>query len=272
MTLDEIEAMYARDGYAAPIDVFSPEEIGAIRAEIEAAEARWGDQLAGSGRNNAHYVLPVLDRIAHDARILNAVERLIGHDIVVGGTTLFIKEPESEGFISWHQDARYIGLEPHNWVTAWLAITDVNEANGCMRMVPGTHKAPLVEHVDTFGENNMLTRGQTVPDVDEAATVPVILEAGQLSLHHPRVVHGSGPNLSDRRRMGFAIQSYLGGDVEQAHGRIWIQQARGTRRGDHGIAGRPTAEMAPEDVAFRDMTNDELSKIFYAGADKKGRY
>ncbi|MEL6792016.1 MAG: phytanoyl-CoA dioxygenase, partial [Pseudomonadota bacterium] len=87
MTLEEIEAMYARDGYAAPIDVFSPEEIGAIRAEIEAAEARWGDELSGAGRNNAHYVLPVLDRVAHDPRILDAVERLIGHDIVVGGTT-----------------------------------------------------------------------------------------------------------------------------------------------------------------------------------------
>lgn len=263
---------YARDGFVAPIDIFSSKEITAILTEIEQAEAQWGEALQGPGRNNAHYVLPVLDRIAHDPRILDAVEALIGPDILVGGTTLFIKEPETEGFISWHQDARYMGLEPHNWVTAWLAVNDVDESNGCMRMMPGTHTSPLVEHVDTFGENNMLTRGQTVPDVDESKSVPVIMKAGQLSLHHPRIVHGSGQNTSDRRRIGFAIQSYLGGDVEQQFGKIWAQQARGTRRGIVPDAPRPTAAMRAEDIAFRDMTNDELSKIFYQGAEKKGNW
>ena len=272
MNAETIAESYARDGYVAPIDIFSEDEIAGIRRDIEDAEAKWGAELSGPGRNNAHYVLPVLDAIAHDERILDAVEALIGPDVLVCGTTLFIKEPETEGFISWHQDARYIGLEPHNWVTAWLAVSDVDESNGCMRMLPGTHKAPLVEHVDTYGEKNMLTRGQTVPDVDEDASVPVILKAGQLSLHHPRIVHGSGPNLSDRRRIGFAIQSYIGGDVEQVIGKIWVQQARGARHGDHGIAPRPSEAMRPEDIAFRDMTNDELSKIFYAGAQKKGRY
>ena len=190
------QAAYHRDGYVAPIDIFDADEVAAIRSALEAAEADHGEVMQGPGRNNAHYVLPVLDSIAHDSRILDAVEDLIGPDINVAGTTLFIKEPETKGFISWHQDARYIGLEPHDWVTAWLAISDVNEENGCMRMVPGTHAAPLVDHVDTFGEDNLLTRGQTVPDVDEAATVPVPLKPGQLSLHHPRVVHGSGPNRS----------------------------------------------------------------------------
>ena len=270
--MTDLKAQYDRDGWVAPIDIFSAEEIADIRAEIETAEAQWAEALAGPGRNNAHYVLPVLDRIAHDPRILDAVQALIGPDILVCGTTLFIKEPETEGFISWHQDARYIGLEPHNWVTAWLAVTDVDEANGCMRMMPGTHKAPLVEHVDTYGEKNMLTRGQTVPDVDEAASVPVILKAGQLSLHHPRIVHGSGPNLSGRRRIGFAIQSYIGGDVEQVIGKMWVQQARGVRRAVDLIADRPVEAMRAEDIAFRDMTNDELSKIFYAGAEKKGRW
>ena len=118
----------------------------------------------------------------------------------------------------------------------------------------------------------MLTRGRTVPDVDEAASVPVILKAGQLSLHHPRILHGSGPNLSGRRRIGFAIQSYIGGDVAQVIGRMWVQQARGTGRRIDDLAPRPTAAMLPDDIAFRDMTNAELSKIFYAGAGKTGRW
>ena len=267
------QAAYKRDGFVAPIDIFTADEVAQIHAELDAAEAAHGEQLQAAGRNNAHYVLPVLDRIAHDQRILDAVEDVIGPDILVAGTTLFIKEPETTGFISWHQDARYIGLEPHDWVTAWLAISDVNEENGCMRMVPGTHAAPLVDHVDTFGEDNMLTRGQTVPDVDEAATVPVPLKPGQLSLHHPRVVHGSGPNRSGKRRVGFAIQSYITPAVEQVIGKIWVQTARGTDFGGHHTeAPRTKTEMAPEDIAFRDMTNDELSKIFYAGAAKKGKY
>ena len=272
LTTDQ-QAAYARDGFVAPIDIFSPDEVAEIRAALEQAEQRWPEGMAGPNRNNAHYVLPVLDSIAHDSRILDAVEDLIGPDINVAGTTLFIKEPETKGFISWHQDARYIGLEPHDWVTAWLAISDVTEENGCMRMVPGSHTAPLVEHVDTYGEDNLLTRGQTVPNVDEAATVAVPLKPGQLSLHHPRVVHGSGPNMSGSRRIGFAIQSYIATNVDQVIGKIWVQTARGTDSfGYHEQAPRPSQSMRPEDIAFRDLTNEKLSEIFYAGAKQKGRY
>ena len=267
------QAAYQRDGFVAPINIFTADEVAQILAELDAAEAAHGEQLQAAGRNNAHYVLPVLDRIAHDQRILDAVEDVIGQDILVAGTTLFIKEPETTGFISWHQDARYIGLEPHDWVTAWLAISDVNEENGCMRMVPGTHAAPLVDHVDTFGEDNMLTRGQTVPDVDEASAVPVEMTGGQLSLHHPRIVHGSGPNLSQRRRLGFAIQSFIAPDVDQVIGKNWAQLARGEDKYyHHGIAGHPKGVMNPDDIAFRNMTNEELSKIFYAGAAQKGKF
>lgn len=231
------QAAYHRDGFVAPIDIFTTDEVAAIRAELD------------------------------------AVEDVIGPDILVAGTTLFIKEPETDGFISWHQDARYIGLEPHDRVTAWLAISDVNEDNGSMRMLPGTHTAPLVAHVDTYGEDNMLTRGQTVPDVDEDAGVPVPLKAGQLSLHHPRIVHGSGANRSGARRVGFAVQSYISPAVEQVIGKIWVQTARGTDHGGHHTEAKRTTEVMNEaDIAFRDMTNDELSKIFYAGAAKKGKY
>ena len=160
------QAAYERDGFVAPIDIFSADEAAAIRTALEDAERRYPDGVTGPNRNNAHYVLPVLDEITHDSRILDAVQDVIGPDILVAGTTLFIKEPETKGFISWHQDARYIGLEPHDWVTGWLAISDVTEENGCMRMIPGSHKAALAEHVDTYGDDNLLTRGQTVPDVD----------------------------------------------------------------------------------------------------------
>ena len=264
---------YHEHGFVAPIEIFDSAEVNDLRRNLLEAEAQWPEEMAGPGRNNAHYVLPVLDQITHDNRILDAVEDLIGPNILVAGTTLFIKDPETKGFVSWHQDARYIGLEPHDWVTGWVALSNVDMTNGCMQMVPGSHKAPLVEHVDTYGDDNLLTRGQTVPDIDEADTVPVIMKAGQLSLHHPRIVHGSGPNLSQNRRIGFAIQSYIAPNVEEVLGDIWVQLARGTDAfGHHAEANRPTNAMDADMLAFRQMTNDKLAEIFYAGAEKKGKF
>lgn len=272
LTLAQQQA-YERDGFVAPIDIFSADEIADIRAEIEEAEARWPDALDGPGRNNAHLALPVLDRITHDSRLLDAVEDVIGGDILAAGTTLFIKEPDSSGFISWHQDARYIGMEPHDWVTGWLAISNVTEDNGCMQMIPGSHTAPLKDHIDTYGKDNLLTRGQAVPDVDESKAVPVPLRPGQLSLHHPRIIHGSGPNRSAERRIGFALQSYITPSVRQVLGEMYVQQARGTDIHKHHIeAPRVTAAMSAEAVALRADANKKLSDIFYAGSDRIGKY
>ena len=266
-------SFYNENGYVAPIDIFTPEEAAELRAELEALETSHPDAVAGRNRNNVHYVTPLFDRIAHNPKILDAVESLIGPNILVGGTTLFVKEPEQKGFISWHQDARYIGLEPFNWVTAWLALSDVTTENGCMYMWEGSHHAGQRDHVDTYGKDNLLTRGQTVMDVPEDITVPIELRPGQLSLHHPWVVHGSGHNTSKHRRIGFAIQSYIGADVDSVHGKIYVQQARGSDPHKyHEHTPRPTGLMLPHDVDFRDNANEALKQIFYKGAKKIGQY
>jgi non-haem Fe2+, alpha-ketoglutarate-dependent halogenase len=264
---------YEDQGYVAPINILSSDEATKIKTEIEYIEKKWPDALIGLGRNNVHYISPIFDRVCHNFKILNAVESIIGKNILVGGTTLFIKEPDNKGFVSWHQDAKYIGFEPHNWVTAWLAITDANEENGCMRMWPGTHKEKIQEHKDTFDKNNLLTRGQTVQSVNLNDTIPNELKAGQLSLHHPMIVHGSTPNKSNSRRIGFVIQSYIGTNVDQVIGKVYVQQARGTDKFNyHEHTKRPVELMNKEDVVLRIKANKELSKIFYTGAKKKGEY
>lgn len=269
----EQQQRYARDGFVAPIDIFTADEITDIRAEIEAAESRWPNALDGAGRNNGHLALPVLDRIIHDSRILDAVEDVIGGDILVAGSTLFIKEPSSGGFISWHQDARYAGMEPHNWVTGWVAISNVTEENGCMRMIPGSHIDPLRDHVDTFGEDNLLTRGQEVQGIDESKAVSVPLKPGQMSLHHPRIVHGSGPNQSGERRIGFALQSYIAPSVQQVLGDMYVQHARGTDAERYHIeAPRVTDAMTDDAVALRADANKKLADILYAGSERMGKY
>jgi len=264
---------YEDYGFVAPIDVLTLDEANEIKTEIEKIENRWPGALNGLGRNYAHMISPIFDKVCHNSKILDAVESIIGKDILVGGTTLFIKDPDNKGFVSWHQDAKYIGFEPHNWVTAWLAITDANEENGCMRMWSGTHKEKIREHKDTFNKSNLLTRGQTVQNVPLEKTIPNELKAGQLSLHHPMIVHGSTPNRSNSRRVGFVIQSYIGTNVDQVIGKVYVQQARGTDKFKyHQHTKRPVELMSKKDVALRKKANEELSKIFYSGANAKGKY
>ena len=264
---------YEDHGFVAPIDVLTLEEAKKIKEEIEYIEKKWPDELIGLGRNNVHYISPIFDQVCHNSKILDAVESIIGKDILVGGTTLFIKDPDKKGFVSWHQDAKYIGFEPHNWVTAWLAITDANEENGCMRMWSGSHKEKIKKHKDTFNENNLLTRGQTVQNIPLEDTTPNILKAGQLSLHHPMIVHGSGSNKSNTRRIGFVIQSYIGTNVDQVIGKVYVQQARGKDNFKyHEHTKRPSELMSKEDINIRIKANNELSKIFYNDAKKQGKY
>ena len=149
---------YESEGFVSPINIFSKDEAKKIRNEIEMIEKEMPGELEKSGRYNAHLISPLLDEVTHNPKILDAVESLIGEDILVCGTTLFIKNPHEKGFVSYHQDAKYIGLEPHNWVTAWVAITDSNEHNGCMRMWSGSHKDNLKEHDQKFNQKLLISK------------------------------------------------------------------------------------------------------------------
>ncbi len=264
---------YKDEGFVSPINIFSKEKAKEIRNEIELIEKKIPGELEKSGRYNAHLISPLLDEVTHNSKILDAVQSLIGENILVCGTTLFIKNPNEKGFVSYHQDAKYIGLEPHNWVTAWVAITDSNEKNGCMRMWSGSHKDNLRDHDQKFNEGNLLTRGQTVKNVPKEKTTPLILEAGQMSLHHPTVVHGSDLNKSNDRRIGFVIQSYIGTNVKQILGKNSVQLARGFDKFNyHEIIGRPQNLLNINDIKLKKQENENLQKIFYKGSDKKGKF
>ena len=264
---------YKDEGFVSPINIFSKEKAKKIRNEIELIEKDLPKELEKSGRYNAHLISPLLDEVTHNPKILDAVQSLIGEDILVCGTTLFIKNPNEKGFVSYHQDAKYIGLEPHNWVTAWVAITDSNEHNGCMRMWSGSHKDNLKQHNQKFNEGNLLTRGQTVMNVPIKETTPLILAAGQMSLHHPTTVHGSDLNKSNDRRIGFVIQSYIGTNVKQVLGKNSVQLARGEDKFNfHEMIGRTKSLMDESDLELKNQENDYLQEIFYKGSSKKSDY
>tara|TARA_B100000123_G_scaffold270321_1_gene248004 strand:- start:21 stop:848 length:828 start_codon:yes stop_codon:yes gene_type:complete len=264
---------YEDEGFVSPIDIFSKEKAKEIRNEIELIEKDMPKELEKSGRYNAHLISPLLDEVTHNPKILDAVESLIGKNILVCGTTLFIKNPFVKGFVSYHQDAKYIGLEPYNWVTAWVAITESNEENGCMRMWSGSHKENLKDHDQMFNEGNLLTRGQTINNVPKEKVKSLVLKAGQMSLHHPKVVHGSELNKSNDRRIGFVIQSYIGTNVKQVLGKNSVQIARGVDNFNyHKKIGRPKSLMNNSDLKIKKEENDNLQEIFYRGSSKKGTY
>lgn len=263
---------YNEEGYVAPLDILTKEEALDARNEIELIEKEMPNEIDKSGRYNVHLISPKLDAIVHNSKILDAVESIIGKNILVCSTTLFIKNPKQEGFVSYHQDAKYIGLEPHNWVTAWIAITDSNNENGCMRMWPKSH-IELKDHNQKFNEGNLLTRGQTVEGVPDNEIKSVELKSGQMSLHHPRIVHGSGINKSNDRRIGFAVQSYIGTNVKQILGKNSVQIARGKDEYHyHEVINRTNSLMSKEGKSLRIRENKYLQEIFYNGSEKLGTY
>lgn len=271
LTAEQIESWH-RDGFLAPIDIFTEDEALRLRTELEAAETKWPEAFEGAARNNAHLNLTCLDEIVHSTRLLDAAEDLIGPDILNYGTVLFIKEPHDPGFVSWHQDARYMGLEPHVGITAWVALSEASEESGCMMMIPGSHHE-LLDHEDTFGEQNLLTRGQQVQGADESRAVSCPLRPGQVSFHSQRVIHASKPNKSNDRRIGFAIQPLMPTNVRQTIVPVGAQLVRG--RDTHGNfehLNRPQRDMDPKDVAARDKVNTVWSDILYAGAKKRRDY
>jgi ectoine hydroxylase-related dioxygenase (phytanoyl-CoA dioxygenase family) len=140
-------------------------------------------------------------------------------------------------------------------------------------MWSGSHKDNLKEHEQMFNEGNLLTRGQTVNNVPKEKTIPLILEAGQMSLHHPKVVHGSDLNKSNDRRIGFVIQSYIGSNVKQVLGKNSVQIARGKDDFNfHEKIQRTKSLMNKDDIKLKKQENDYLQKIFYSGSSKKSSY
>lgn len=212
---DAQTAAYARDGYLCPIRVMSWAEAARHRAALEALEARGRDPATGLRRPasaylrvNAHLASDAPLAVARDPAVVDAVESLLGPDILLWSAEYIVKEPRSRSVVSWHQDLTYWGMDGSDHeVTAWVALSPASEAAGCMRFVPGSHRQSLVPHRDTFAEDNMLSRGQEIAvEVDEAEAVAAALAPGEMSLHHGRLFHASGPNRTDDRRIGLVLR------------------------------------------------------------------
>ena len=200
---------YHRDGFCGGVPVLDASEVAALRDELEAFERSDGKALAFPERSKPYLLFNWADTIVHHPAVLDAVQDVIGPDILVYHTTVWIKEAHSDSFVLWHQDDAYFHLDPPEQVTAWVALSEASERAGCMRMIPGSHRDGLLDHSDKPSTANIVRRGQTVGrDLADDAGVLVPLRAGELSLHNTHTVHASGPNRGDDRRIGLGI-SYI---------------------------------------------------------------
>src|SRR5689334_10176623 len=260
------------EGCVFPISVMSEAEAGDLRGRLEAFERGTGAPLKGDLRHKSHLLFAWLGDLVRRASILDAVEDLYGSNLLCWTTNFFIKEARNPAFVSWHQDATYWGLSSPDVVTAWIALTPSTMENGAMGVIPGSHLQKQLPHRDTFDKNNLLTRGQEVAvEVDESKAVYFTLQPGEASLHHVLLVHGSPPNPSNDRRIGFAIR-YIPTHVKQLHGEESATLVRGADTYHYfEHEPLPKGELDPEMVALHKDITERNAKILYRGT-KIGSY
>lgn len=276
LTPDQIE-QYQQNGFVFPIQVIDADQAEKWRGELEALEAEWLDRDLPQPFNtykrvNSHVVMPLAYEIGSYPAILDAVEGVLGPDVMIYAVEFFIKEPKTTAIVSMHQDLTYWGLgATEGLTTAWLALSPATKASGCMDFVGGSHKNEILPHEDTFSDNNLLSRGQEVRvDVAEEDKTAIVLAPGQMSLHHGLTIHGSGPNTSDDRRIG-AVVRYVRPDVMQQVGETdHAVLVRGEDRyGNFQPVPKPTSPFSPESLEIYEEIRVAQAQIMMRGA--KGR-
>jgi hypothetical protein len=226
--IPELKLQYEQDGFLSKVDLFDSEQIAYFRSQFDELEAREGKETCQIGLQARHFQDSFIWDMASDPRLLDLMVGLVGSDLLLLSTHFFCKYPEPEGkrFVAWHQDITYWGLEPPEAHTAWIAVDDSDVENGCMKVIPGTHKGGIVTHGTSDREGNLLSIQQEIPAelVEAERAVDLELRAGQISVHEGRVFHASLPNTSNRRRCGLTVR-FVSPGVRQttlnSHGQSW---------------------------------------------------
>ena len=262
---------YEETGFLFPIDAVGADEINIIRKDFELAEAELSDDPKRLSllRSYPANLLPSFDRLIRNENLIAAASTILGPDLMVWSSGMFIKEANSPKIVTWHQDLTYWGLDDEEETTCWVALSKANEASGCMKFIPGSHKEKIVPHLDTFDDNNLLSRGQEISvEVDEKKSVLIELEAGQASMHHGHLFHASGPNKTNDRRIGCAIR-YIKPSMKQLTGDLsLVTLVSGVDNYGHfTIADRPSGRLNNQDFELCSRDAEIKRKVHYSGVD-----
>jgi ectoine hydroxylase-related dioxygenase (phytanoyl-CoA dioxygenase family) len=239
MKLDaESVRKYHEQGFLSPLPGLRGDEVRRYLQEFEDFKGRHGGALRQEQLKYLHLCFPWAFELAVHPTVLDAVESLLGPDLLVHGSSVFYKAPDGRDFVAWHQDGYFLGLNPPKYATAWIALTESVAANGCLRVIPGSHTSRLA-HEEYRLEGNQLSLS-IVDIVDESAAVDVTLSPGEFSLHHVDLVHSSTRNCSGGERIGFAVR-YVAAEVTQelVHPPVILAKGKDDRR--HFVHATPPA-------------------------------
>ena len=254
-------ASYHHNGFLFPIPALTPGEIATCLAGLERLETELGSAVADADvkwRSHANAHSPWFNTLIRHPKILDAVEDVIGPNILVWTSTFFIKEPHSPTFAAWHQDGAYFGLDPHEQVCAWVALTDASREAGCMEQL-SSRGAPRELHHEPLGLANSINRaGQTIMEpFDETNPAAMALPAGSISLHHEFAVHRSALNNASHRRVGIGL-NYIPTHVRvDSPVRLCAMLVRGEDTYGHfDLIERPSAERDAAALAIHQRVSD----------------
>jgi len=216
---DEIRR-YQRDGWVVPQWRLPDARLATMQAALDELLRRNPGvrpeklvsahvERAGTGADNGEGVRGVADflHLAQDPDIVDMVASLIGDDVILWGAHVFCK-PAAEGYETpWHQDGHYWPIRPLATCTVWVALEPSTRANGCLRVIPGSHRDHFL-HPHLHEDRQDLTLQQRMADgcFDEADAVDIELQPGQMSLHDVYMIHGAAANTSTQRRTGVALR------------------------------------------------------------------
>lgn len=267
MTTSQLSSDYAADGMLAAVDLLSPDEAKVYRENLCQFVADHHDNEAYGAwiYGKSHLVLKWVADIARHPRVLDHVEQILGPNILLWDSFVPTKPPHSDGHFGWHQDGTFWPIAPlEETVAVWLALDDVSPKNGGMRMVPGSWRLGQLDHEVTYDPVSMLRRGQRVTDeIDENKVVDIVLKPGQASFHGHLTLHQSGPNQSDRRRLGVGL-NYVSSAVSPTEG----QKASALLVRVSAEASRLNLETPPKS----DLHPDALAQFAWSQELGKKRY
>ena len=276
---------YRDDGFLFPLQAMSADQASVYRNRLEALEAEF--KATGPRRDfnqylrvNAHLVMPMAVELAREPAILDSIESIIGQNIMVWSVEFFIKEAGSDKIVSWHQDMTYWGLgedvsgDTEHLASAWIALSPATEQSGCMKFVAGSHKQDIQPHNDTFGDDNLLSRGQELAvEVNPEDEVSIKLLPGEFSIHHGRMFHYSGPNTSPDRRIGCVVR-YVTPEIRQLVGpRDYAMLMRGVDAKRNWInVAPPLADFEPRALELYEKILSDQSQALAQGAENVALY
>ena len=269
LTHARVEA-FQRDGFVTPVRAMPPKRALHYRQALEAFEARYPNDRIKLDQKG-HMICPWIDDMIREQGILDAVEDLIGPNILCWGTSLRAKASDGKTFAGWHQDTAYADVKPIVVIVA-LALSPCRTVNGCIRGIPGSHQGPLLPHREAFGTNSLLSREQYIEAaIDESKAIDFELDPGEMALFNNAICHSSNPNFGSDRRIIFLLEM-IPTSAYQHFPRESASLIRGSDSfGNFDTDPRPRIELGTAEVEAWERAVAIQASVLFRGAGRPPR-